>query len=313
MLKNLFDLGDDHKRVITILFNYLFGSIGKYEYRKQLGDKHKAKLVWSIAESSGYVLRNCKLYAYAHATNSRMGLPTSPGRFQIEQADAAFLRSLDLSHIPTSYKAYSLFDFDQLEGSIMTSQELKVYIGKFISKKLIFLTRSYGVSREEIHSGMLMAGLFALRKKYPCYETTLHATNIIKTSIQNYGQGLIEFYTRDKRNALIKEGNGLFSAVHVQYDALNDVSVQPEHSDDLRVIRRSLISLLPKLKPKAQEFVQAAVGVYDEGFSVYIGQDNRDAVEAWDYDQRYLPSLCSYLKVSKEQAHQLMAQLKGQL
>jgi len=312
MLKDMFNLGGaaEHRRVLGILFAYLFGSINKFEYRRQIGDRLLAKQVWSVAENNGYVLRECKLFAYAVKKNSSIGLSTSPGRFKIDADDVNFLRSLDLSHIDLRFKAYSLFDFDQMEGALSTSKELQTYIGKYISKKLIFIVRSYGVSREEIHSGMLMTALFAVRKQYPFYESELHAFNTMKTSIQNYGKTQIEFYTRDKRNALSREANGLFSAVQVPYDSLNNLAVMPEHEDELRVTRQSLITILPKLKPKAREFVQAAAGVYSEGFSLYLGIDNRDAVERWDYQGKYLPSLRSYLKVTEEQTTRLLSNLK---
>jgi hypothetical protein len=312
MLKQIFGLAPkEHTRVMSILFAYLFNRIGKYEYRKQIGDKDLAKKVWSTAAESWYVLKNCKLYAHAHYVNRRSGLATSPAKFGISAEDVGLLKNLDLSHIKVRHKSYSVFDFDNLEGAILTSSALKAHIGKFISKKLIFLSRSYGLSREEIHGHLLHSALFALRKQYPVYESELHATNICKTAIHNAGMGLIEYWTRDKRNALLRE-NGGFQAVHVQYDVLSDVGVEPEHNNELRQNLQSLVALTSKLKPKAANFLSAAAGLYDPGVSLFIGTDNSEAAEHWNYS-RYLTGLRAYYGVSEGQQRNLLDKLRQKM
>lgn len=311
MLNELFNLGDKHTQHMGVLFGYLFGRIGKYEFREALGDKALAKAVWQVADTSGYVQRECKLYAYAVHQNRLVGLPTSPAKFGIHKDDVSVLRKLNLNHIPTQYKAYSLFDFKTMETAILCSRELQVWMGKFISRKLIFLTRSYGLKRSDIEATLLHSGMFALRKQYPIYETELHALNICKTAMHNAGMGLIEFWTRDKRNALLKE-NGTFQAVHVPYEALSHLSVEPEHNDELRVNLQCLVGLAPRLKPRARQFIQAAAGLHDEGFSIYIGTDNADAAYQWEYN-RYMQSLRDYLGISTRQTQLLLSNLRKAL
>lgn len=312
MLKSLFELDPRaHTRIMVTLFDYLFNKIGKYEYRKQIGDKDLAKRVWTIASESWYVLKNCKLYAHAYAVNRRLGLATSPAKFAISSEDVSLLKGLDLSHIKPGYKAYSVFDFDNLEGAILTSSELKNYIGKFISKKLIFLARSYGLSREEIHGHLLHSALFALRKQYPVYETELHATNICKTAIHNSGMGLIEYWTRNKRNALFEE-NGGFQAVHVQHDILANVGVAPEHDNELRQNLQSLVALSARMHPMHANFLSAAAGLYDPGVSMFIGVDNSEAAEQWNYD-RYLAKLRLYYRLSPDQQCRLLGTLREKM
>ena len=315
MLREIFNvgdnLGDNYAQHMGVLFGYLFGKIGKYEFREALGDKVLAKRVWEVADTSGYVQRECKLYAYAVHCNRAVGLPTSPAKFGIYQEDVAILRKLNLAHIPAQYKPYSLFDFRTMEAAILCGQELRTWMGKFISRKLIFLTRSYGLKRSDIEGTLLHSGMFALRKQYPIYESELHALNICKTAMHNAGMGLIEFWTRDKRNALLKE-NGGFQAVHVPYESLSHISVQPEHADDLRVNLQSLVGLAPRLKPRARKFIQAAAGLHDEGFSIFIGLDNADAAYRWEYP-RYMQSLQEYLGVSPEQTKTLLSNLRKAL
>jgi len=309
MLTEIFGLGDEHTATMGILFGYLFGRIGKYEFRSLIGDKAIAKAVWSKAESSGYVLKNCKLFVYAYHYNKSKGMPTSPAKFGIHQSDVALLKKINLNHINLKkFKPYSLFDFNNLEGALLTSPEMDTHIGKFISRKLIFLTRSYGVSREELESQLQQRALYALRKQFPCYDSDLHALNICKTAIHNEGMGIIEYWTREKRNALTKE-NGVFQAVNVPYTSLTKVGVRPQHEDELRINLKCLVAIAPKLSPKARKFLEAAAGLHDPGFSLFLGIDNDDAAQSWSWD-RYMRNLQTYFSVTQQQTTKLLINLR---
>ena len=295
------------KHAATV-FAYLFGVIDKYAYRREIRDKDTAKQVWELVANDGYILKNCKLYAYAYHVGRRKGLTVSPARYEIESNDIKILRSLDLRAVSLDFKVYSLFDFTNLEVALLTDKALDTYIGKFISKKLIFLCRSYGLARDEIHGDLRCAALYALRKQYPFYQSELHAMNICKTAIKNAGQGLIEFWTRGKRNALMKE-NGEFQAVHVSYDLLSNVSVLPTHDDELRINLQCLSAVAERMPMSQRVWVYAAAGLHDLGFSFFLGKDNRDAVETLPYP-RYLSLLCDYHKVTQEA---MLASLRSSL
>lgn len=285
------------KKHASTVFAYLFRQITKYEYRRRVGVD--AKSLWSLIVDNGYILVNCKLYLYARHVAKSKGLSVSPARFGIEKEDVRTLNAVDMTKISTRYKAYSLFDFQNLEGAILTSKEISTYLGKFISKKLIFLTRSYEQKRDDIEGNLRIAGLYALRKQYPFFKTELHALNIYKTSMKNAGQGMIEFWTRDKRNALLKE-NGIFQAVKVQYEVMPDIAVMPEHADEKRVNVHALVAVADRMPEHQRAWINTAAGMHDKGFSLFIGQDNRDAVEAFAYP-KYLSLLCEYFSMSQEQ------------
>lgn len=299
-------LNPEIKKNAQTIFSYLFGQITKYEYRKCIGED--AKALWSLVSDNGYVLVNCKLYLYARHVAKSKGLTVSPARFGIEKEDVRTLNAVSMDKVSTRYKAYSLFDFNNLEGSILTSREIRTYLGKFISKKLIFLTRSYEQKRDDIEGNLRISGLFALRKQYPFFKTELHALNICKTSMANAGHGMIEFWTRDKRNALLKENN-TFQAVKVQYEVMTDVAVMPEHADETRVNIHALVAVCERLPEDQRSWVNTAAGMHDRGFSLFIGQDNRDAVEIFPYP-KYLSLLCEYFRVPKEQ---VLSQLREAL
>lgn len=285
------------KKHADTVFAYLFGQISKYEFRERVG-KAESKDLWSHVET-GYVLVNCKLYLYARHVGKAQGRPVSPARFEISKEDVRTLNAISLDGVSTRHKVYSLFDFRTMETAILTSPEMGVYIGKFISRKLIFLTRSYGQKRSDIEASLKMSGLYALRKQYPFYKSDLHAVNICKSSISNAGLGLIEYWTRDKRNALLKE-NSDFQAVTVPLDALSNISVQPLHEDTLLMNMQALAAAADKMSAASQAWIATAIGSYDRGFSFYLGYDNTDAVERMPYD-KYLDLLSAYRQISKQE------------
>lgn len=286
------------KQHAQTVFSYLFGLISKYEFRARVGDKNEAKSVWNKVVNNGYVLCNCKLYLYALHKARGLGQTVSYLRYDIDSSDVKLLKSINLTGVPYTFKAYSLAEFGSLETELLTSSTMNVYIGKFISKKLIFLTRSYNQQRQEIEGSLKIAGLYALRKQYPFFKSELHALNICKTSISNAGKGLIEFWTRDKRNALMRE-NGTFQAVSVQYEVQKDLAVQPEHADEKRMNIQALCAISTRLPARQRDWVSAAAGLYDKGFSFYIGRDNTDAIEYVPYE-KYLNLLCDYHAIGKD-------------
>lgn len=298
-------LHPDLKANATIVFQYLFGVITKYEYRAQLG-KVEAKRIWSLVVDNGYVLMNCKLYMYARHVGRAQGQAVSPAKFEIHKDDVRTLQSVDLSAVSVKHKVYSLFDFRTMESAILLNREMDTYIGKFISKKLLFLTRSYSQKRVEIESSLKIAGIYALRKQYPAYKSELHALNICKTAIANAGHGLIEYWTRDKRNALMRE-NGTFQAVNVQYDVMQGLAVMPEHDDETRLNIQALAAFAEKCPVHQREWVNTAAGLHNKGFSFFLGRDNRDAVEILPYD-KYISLVSDYFKIEK---HLMIAQLRN--
>jgi hypothetical protein len=312
VLKSVLDVGKDHKRVATVLFQYLFRACNKFEYRDRIGDRELAKLVWSRVVNNGYVLRNCKLFAYAAHWNRARGMSTSPAKYEIMQEDVALLRGLDLSHIPIKYKAYSLFDFNNFEGAILGSEELRTNVGKFVSKKLIFLDKHFGEPRKDIEANLYEGAVYALRKQYPYYLSDLHALNVCKTAVKNKGHGLIEYYTRGKRNKLLNE-NGVFQAVNISLDtnldAVASLSVMPVHENETMQNLQVLASLDARMDERVRAFMNAARGLYDAGFTLYIGVDNTDAAHEWDY-KRYMQLLRDYHLITEAQANKLLLRIR---
>lgn len=279
-----------------VVFAYLFGQISKYEYRRLIRDKELAKEVWALVANNGYILCNCKLFVYALAKARCTGAQVKPSEFEIARPDVRLLKSVVYSG-STRFKSYTLEEFRAMESEFIVSSNMDTYIGKFISKKMRFLCNSYGLSREEIHADLQCAGMYALRKQYPAYKSRLHALNICKTAIQNSGQGLIEFWTRTKRNALRNTGDG-FEALKVEFSVASQLQI-PKEDLSFKDNVEALVKVSEGLDPDTQGWVSCAAGLYDPGFSFYLGRDNSDAVDAMSYD-KYLHALCIYYNVKRD-------------
>jgi hypothetical protein len=303
MLKELMQSQVTEK--VTTLFSYLFNYINKYEYREALG-KDEAKELWNSTKNNGYILKNCKLYIYARHKNPNI----NPSQFSIEKGDARYLSSITFRGL-RGCKAYSLTSFDKLESDIVLSLTLRNYIGKFINKKLRFLIKSYGQGYDDLFSDLQAAAIYALRKQYPYYESELHAMNICKTAIHNVGQGLIEFHTRKRRQALFSS-DGVFQSVSVPYDSLADIGIEPAHEDCLRLNIQSLVKIADSLPKSARAYLSVLAGIQDPGFSLFLGEDNSNLVDTYSYGKYRLLAM-EYFSVSESMEHKLFQQIKTQM
>ena len=298
-------------KVASGLFAYLFGMIDKRAFYEYVGDRELARSTVKNARASehaGYVLKNCKLFAFAAYKARLQGSTVRAKDFGVTQRDAVFLRKLNLQD--SKYHAFSVDQYDKLIAQSLMTSEMRAYVGKLISKKLIFLVRSYGVDRSDLEASLQFAALYALYKQYPKYESALHAKNICKTTIHNTAMNIIKHHTCGKRQALQKAMGGGFEAVHVPLDVVFDLAAPDvcEYKDTLV----SLVSLHDRMTPKVQQFIHCAAGQYHEGLSTFLGVSNDEAVESMQYEA-YMAKLRSYFRVSEEQTSQLFAKLRPHL
>jgi hypothetical protein len=298
-------LGDDGVKYLQPIFAYLFNNIGKYQYREAFEDKALQKEVWARVANSGYILKNCKLFLYAAHINRLQGQSTSPARFGIEQEDVRLLNKLDLKY-SNKFKAYSLFDFDNLEGAMLWSDQMRTYMGKFINKKLRFLA-SYGLSNSEIEAQLVEYALWVLRWKYPRYETELHTLNICKNAIHSKGMLLIQHWTRDKRQTLVREHDGTFQHKFVQLEFASEVQVRPEHEH--YELEWDLQSVTKSLDGKQARIFEALSGAYDPGVTMFLGMSNVEAAQQWSFE-RYQSAVADYHQVPAESVQHLLTSVR---
>ena len=308
-LREILDIPrSEYTRVASALFAYLFQVINCSQYGEYVGDKVLSRATLKAAKASGYVLRNCKLYAYACWVARERGEPLPrASSYQVTTQDGAFLRRLNLKAVGTRFFAFTLPDYEKLMHSVLGTNILDAYIGKYVTKKMSFLIKSYGVQRETLEHSLLRSALYAVYKQYPRYESKLHVINICKTSIHNAGMNLIQYHTRAKRQELRKTSSGAFEAVSVPLDEIMALPAEEKHpfKDSLQ----ALVSLEHRMAANVKEFLQCAAGQYHEGLSIYLGKPNDDAVEVMPYP-KYLGKLQNYFQVSEQQTQRLFLRLR---
>lgn len=299
MLKTLLVLeGKDYERIVPALFAYMFDRISMEDFIKHVGNRAEGTRIKDIARASGYVMKNCKLYAYACHTARTKGdkLPTRSS-FGIDAEDAPLLKRLNLRHLnPKHYRAYSLAEFDAVVASAL--HDLRNYIGKFVSKKMRFLMDSYAEPRGDIEADMRGHAIASMYKQYPRYESYLHMINVAKAQIHNKGQSFITSSTTKSRNRLMVDAHGVPQAVNVQIDSV--VEAVPDavsYANELKERLTALAQIENKLPERTRLFLMAAMGQPNAGFSEFLNCDNVEAVEAMGWE-RYMSKLHTFFNTT---------------
>lgn len=310
-------LGDDAKsrgctfaETVSALFAYFFHRISQAEFIKYLqaqdGNKDRAKRIIAKTRDKGYVLKNCKTYAYAYYLYNigKGGRPLARA-FEIAPADARVLKRLQMNHLPVKHLhkswvvrqgqgAWHPYMMDSMLQETLFTQKFDQYIGKFISKKMTFLIKSYGERRDDLVKEMQAAAVRVVYMTYPRFDSLLHMENTMKTAIKNAGQSKILYHTTESRNMLYKDEQGMHQSV---FTGVHELETQVSPDGYLHHIKESLqclASLESEMGPGARRFITLACGHYDKEFSEFLKSDNSAAVDLMSYD-RYLSYVRKFL------------------
>lgn len=314
MLKELLGVrGADLERIAGAMFKWLFEGCSyrtmQYTLAKHYEDAElMASELSALTKTNGYILRNCKLYAYAVYCARRDGdkLP-SPASYEVASEDAKLLRALDLSHLALldCFESMTLQTFDALVLDSITAN--KSYMAKFIYRKLRFLIQSYNVTEADLYALFNEATVYSIQRRYPNFSTPMHALNIAKRAIHNRGQFAITYNTHPDRDRLINDGGGLFSSV------LSPITDAVQISSDGPSMREELLSVLAELEAGMSEpvrrYMLIMMGEYDAGFSHYLGEDNSEAVDYLAYG-KYRRHVEKYLGLTRSATENLFAKLR---
>lgn len=294
---------DITKMEALVMFEYLFKEMSNTEFKSKVreGKKLKAKF-----DTSGYVLKNCKLYAYAwHCHKLGDGEKPKNKDFHVDKKDSCILRKVKLT-LASDWQNFSLPEFDRFLSDLFSSNELNAYVGKFINKKMRFLMNSYGDTFSELHNTLMEEGLYAIYRAYPFYESDLHALNIAKTSIHNYGHTIIRNRTAQKNQRLGSTSDGSFYQRCVDLSLVENL-IQVGTEDAHEFLFESL-----KIKPKAKKFLLLLSGKHDSEFSEFLGSDNSVLSQSMRYTS-YTKRVREFLEVTPDQMHNLFANIKNKL
>jgi hypothetical protein len=303
-------------------FAYLFHRIDQKEFIRLVDDKGTSERVLQYLRNDGYMLKNCKLYAWAFYKH-RMGKAAEPdpvafdivkksrtGRTIVKKRDVEFLSRLNLKHLSLKFDAHTLEDYDGLVEGIVGGPKLNQFIGKFISKKMTFLIRSFGVRREELESDMIYAAMRAIHMTYPRFESLLHMENVAKSAIHNTGQSLITYHTSPARQRLYVDQNGDFKAVRsADNTQLLSVKAPEGYLAHARDSLETLVKLSKNMRADVQRFLLCCAGHFDEEFSLFLKEDNSAAVDLMAYS-RYLKKVQRHFGYTDEQVQNLFSKLK---
>lgn len=309
-------------RVVPALFAYLFYRIDQKQFLRYIEDQNlvesrtEALRIKDAARVNGYVLKNCKLFAWACWSARVLGCPQPRALdFQVAPRDAAILRKLNLKHLEPRrncprFPAYTLRTFDQTTAKMLASSDLRNYVGKFVTKKMSFLMNSYGETRHDLETHLKEAALCAWYKQYPRFDSDLHMVNVAKTQIHNTGQTMITSLTSKSRQRLSQNTDGSFEAVQVDIAVLADVAAPPQYGELLQDHIQALSAVQFKLNQRARDFLSCYAGQHHLGFSEYIGMDNTDAVDEWPWE-RYLSQCRKYFDTTPDRVEKLFASIRN--
>lgn len=303
MTDKLSDLGLS-KADLQIVFAYLFRRITIRQFKDHFEDSLALK---RKIDRNGYILLNCKVFAYAHYRAKQLNQrKPNPKLYGIHPDDCRLLRNLDLSHIPKKYSALTLDEFQESIATFLSSSSFDVLLGKFINKKMRFLIKSYGETKESLDMAMRLHALYNIYRVYPYFKSYLHMCNVGRGSASKCGHSIIKARTTKKAQRLLANSDGTFSSVHVPLDA---VANQLASEETINPCSDLLDKLKSRASPRVKLFLSLMSGDFHPEFSMFIGMNNCKAALEMRYDS-YQAQVQRYIGVTRSQVDNLFLKIR---
>lgn len=223
-----------------------------------------------------------------------------------------------LAHLRTlkDHPSYTVYEVSALERRAIINTEITTYMGKFIYRKMSFITKNYGVTAEDIVEQLQERAIHNLRVNYPNWNAYGDMLAMAKSAIANAGHNLINYYAATKR-AKVSVAN---TAVEVSLDLMQELAgdsyeytalIYSEFLDrGMASIETamSVNSILKKAgsKPIVQHFIRLLAGHPDDGFTDYLGRCNSEFAEEEPFE-KVLVKTCTYLGVDRRKAERVLA------
>lgn len=259
--------------------------------------KPNVRAITDALSKSGEVIKNLKVWVFYVVKHKieykasmklarQWGVPLKDVHAfsRVNRTALAYLRKLG--------RKYGALSLEKLDSNIVSIiNETKTWLGKFVSRKLRFVIQSQGLHRNDIEHELVYKGIQGLLMMYPCVDTYLHATNVVKRVIHNQGINMIHHYTTQKAGRLTKDGAGAFHSKVISLDEaqLNVISA-PESNSDLRI---ELSRVLDKYQGKRRKFIELLCGAYcptfttwlvkDAGYKIETNEELLDRLQSKDY------------------------------
>lgn len=181
-----------------------------------------------LLSETGYVMLNLRYYsAYLAGYRGLTSLVAEElySRYDLCRCDARLAYKAILAQRTTlkkyltskrqNYKDYSCEEFNKVRtGFSVYAEELNPYIRRITEKKLRFVYKFNNLDRRDFHSELTISAIRAYYKAQPTNKSYMHMLNYLKASVKNKTVNIIQSYTTEKRQTLVRHGEG-DSAVYV--------------------------------------------------------------------------------------------------
>lgn len=283
--------------------------------------KPNVRAITDAMSRSGSVVKNLKVwvfYVVKHKLDYKASLKLAR-KWDVSLRDVrAFgrIHRTVLAHLRKLAKQFNALTLEKLDGNIVSiMNETKTWMGKFVSRKLRFVIQSQGLHRNDIEHELVFKGIQGLLMMYPCVQTYLHATNVVKRVIHNQGINMIHHYTTQKVGRLQVDGAGAFHSKVISLDEaqLNTI-VAPETSNDLKI---ELGRALTKYSGKRRRFIELICGAYCPEFTTFLAEtgyklDTNEELLDKLPSKDYMALALQHLNVSIKSGQAFLKELRAQ-
>lgn len=319
----------DCKELYNTLIQYIFRSLNYRSFGARLtklagGQRPNVKAVVECLSKSGLVMKNLKCWVL-YSVKNKLGVKDTTmlcKEWGLSPDDAVALttslQTKTLVYLKQLCRKYVALTPDTLDKHVIAIKEdIRVWLGKFVSKKLRFVYQSQGLERGMIESELFCRGIQGLYQMYPCVDSYLHAVNVVKRVIHNQGINMIHHYTTEKMGRLVKDDKGLFTARVVGLDEaqLNFIPAPPDITDVGLDLRR----MQSQYTGKKRTFLELLCGDYNEAFTEHLRNTaypsldtNEDLLDKLP-THSYMELILGFLKVSMAQGQQFLVDLRVRL
>lgn len=262
--------------------------------------KPNIRAITDMLSRSGGVIKNLKVWVFyivkkrltQHADRRKLAK-----QWDVPLRDVnAFARITrpTLQYLQKLARKYAALTLEKLDNQIVQiTNDTRTWLGKFVSRKLRFVIQSQGMERHDIEGQLRYKGIQGLLNMYPCVETSLHATNVVKRVMHNQGINMIKHYTTQKNGRLQVDGNGAFQARVISIDNVSKTRAGDDSTEanDLKLDANRLLS---SYSGKRRRFLELLCGNYcpqftdwllDAGYKIETNEELADRLKQKDYSK----------------------------
>lgn len=321
VVDTLMDTGFSRKEALAILpslFLYLFRSFNQVTLKEHAAVVNPEVNMFPFLSKvplMGDLTLNDKVCLYAIFKGENPGVKANSYVKKVLENERFAKHLKGLSAFP----AYTIQQVQALERRAICNSEISTYMGKFIFRKMSFITKNYGVTKEDLVESMQERAIHNLRINYPTWNAHGDMLAMAKSAIANAGHNIINFYAASKR-AKINVNN---EAIEVSLDAMKDLAGDSyeytafiysdvfEKAKAEQETRLSITSLLRKVenRPGVYAFLKILAGHHDEGFSEFLGKCNRDFADDVSFE-KLKTRACQYFGIDTQRVDSVLKSLR---